>query len=484
MIKNKIMSRSPIVKTRIIVSVLLVIFSVSLTIAQNNGEKLTGIWEGKLAIQGVQLRIVFNLEMKDGKLTGTLDSPDQGAKGIPVTDITFNGDSLTLKVASVNGYFTGVPDADYQKIPGKWFQGGMSLPLELKRTDKVEEVKRPQTPSEPFPYKIEQVNFQNKQAAISLAGTLTIPEGSGSFPVVIMITGSGPQDRDESLLNHKPFWVIADRFSRNGIAVLRYDDRGTAESGGDFAAATTVDFAEDVNAAVEYLMTREEFKNSKIGLLGHSEGGLIAPIVSVNNPEVDYIILLAGPAINGEEILKVQSRLIAKAEGGDDAAIERDEIFSGKIYNVLKTETDTTVIKEKITVLFKEYYESLSPEEKQKAGESVDVLLQQNLRMINSPWFKYFLTYDPRPVLDKVTIPALALYGEKDLQVPPKENIPEMEKALGKNGNKFSKVMEFDGLNHLFQHAVTGSPTEYATIEETFSYDVIDVMVNWVNTLK
>ncbi len=470
-------------KIRILISLFFLLIYSAAFAEGDNKEKASGIWQGKLSIQGMEMRIVFNLEIKDDKLTGTLDSPDQGAKGIPLGDITFLNDSITIQVPSVAGFYKGAADFEKNKITGVWSQSGMSLPLDLEKTDKVEEVKRPQTPVGPFPYKIEEVVFRNEKDNINLAGTLTIPDKPGNYPVVIMVTGSGPQDRDESLLNHKPFWVIADDLSRNGIAVLRYDDRGAGKSEGEFSKSTTNDFVADANSAVEFIKTREEFKNSKIGIIGHSEGGLIAPLASVENKDIDFIVLIAGPALPGDEILRLQSRLIAKAEGADDATIERDVAFSSSIYEVLKSETDTSVISAEITRLFKNYYDSLSDEEKQKSG-SYDILLAANLQMVNSPWFRNFVTYDPRPTLEKVTIPTLAIYGEKDLQVPAKENKSEMEKALKNNGNKETKVMELPGMNHLFQHAVTGSPTEYAKIEETFSPETIKIIREWIHSIK
>ena len=358
----------------------------------------------------------------------------------------------------------------------------MSLPLYLKKIEKLTEIKRPQEPKKPYPYNDEEVTIENKSSNITLSGSFTYPKTGGKFPVVVLVTGSGPQDRDETLgggINHKPFLVLSDYLTHNGIAVLRYDDRGIGKSKGDFTKATTEDFAADAQAAVEYLKTRKEIDPKKIGIAGHSEGGLIAPIVAVNSNDVSYIVLLAGPGLPGKDILLLQGRLISKANGDKDEEIDKAMNLNEKMYDVILSETDDVVADKKIKELFEEYISTLGEEEKKKA-EIEKPMMERSLKQLSSPWFKFFMKFDPRPVLESVTVPVLALNGEKDLQVPPKENLAEIEKALKTGGNNNFKTVLLPNLNHLFQTCKTGAPSEYGTIEETFSPDALKVIKDWI----
>ncbi len=279
-------------------------FGSSLTISNNTDFNLNGIWQGSLKISSVTLRIVFKVTVdKNGSYSATMDSPDQGAKDIPVDSVIYNDGNVKFVVGAVRGFFEGKVDFDNSTIKGEWHQSSMSLPLELKKIDKVEELKRPQEPKPPFPYNVEEVSYENKTAGIKLAGTLTFPKAKGPFPAVLLITGSGPQNRDEELFGHKPFLVIADYLTRRGIAVLRVDDRGIGKSTGKFSSATTEDFAGDVLAGVEFLKSNKNINPKEIGLIGHSEGGLIAPMVAVKSSDVAFIVLMAGPGLPGDQIL-------------------------------------------------------------------------------------------------------------------------------------------------------------------------------------
>jgi uncharacterized protein len=295
----------------------------------------------------------------------------------------------------------------------------------------------------------------------------------------VLITGSGPQNRDEELLGHKPFLVLSDHLTRNGYAVLRFDDRGVGESEGDFKSATTEDFAKDVLAAVEYLKTRKEIDHKKIGLIGHSEGGIIAPMAAIQNKEIAFIVLLAGTGLPGEEILYLQSRLIEEAGGTAEEDIKKSLEFSSVIYDAIKNSGDFVVAENRIKEYFWREYMEMTDEDKQKIGDP-EVFLDMQLRVALTPWFKFFLTYDPVPALEKVKCPVLAIIGEKDLQVPPKENLPAIEEALKRGGNKNFTVKELPGLNHLFQTAETGSPLEYGKIEETMSPLALDTITKWL----
>ncbi|MGA9293320.1 MAG: alpha/beta fold hydrolase, partial [Ignavibacteriaceae bacterium] len=355
-----------------------------------------GIWQGMLDVGGGNiLRIVFHISDEDDSLSGALDSPDQGAFGIPVSSVEISSDSIRLNVQSLNGYYLGGLE-DSIKITGIWNQNGRTFPLILKKTNKVEEVKRPQEPKKPYPYKEEEVKFQNKKADITLAGTLTLPESGNNFPAVVLITGSGPQDRNETIVNHKPFLVLADYLTRRGIAVLRYDDRGFGESGGKFSTATTQDFVTDALAAVDYLLSRKEINKHEIGLIGHSEGGLIAPLAAVKSDKVDFIVLMAGPGLPGEDILKMQSELILKANGADKDYIQKTETLNNDAYNLIKTVKDSIQLREKLDSLFNNYLNSFPENERAKLGKDPEKIFKSQINFITTPWFKYFLTYDPR----------------------------------------------------------------------------------------
>lgn len=442
---------------------------------------LSGHWSGKLSLpNSIKLTIIFNFQKDaEGKYTATMDSPDQGAKGIPTESVTIKDDSIVVKVPAIQGSFEGKILTDSMKIDGKWKQAGMSLDLAVYKVDKVEEVKRPQEPKEPFPYKVEDVTFENKTHKLTLAGTLTMPKEGSNFPAVIMISGSGGQNRDEELLGHKPFFVIADYLTRNGYAVLRYDDRGIAKSTGDYSLATTEDFAADALSAVDFLKTRNEINHSKIGLIGHSEGGMIAPMAAIQSNDVAFIILMAGTGIPGDSILYLQGELISRAEGMNEEEIQKSTKLQREIFQMIK-ELDDETLKSKLEEKFWKEYPLMSEDEKKQLGDP-KVYLDIQIKTLTSPWFKYFVKYDPVPTLEKVKCPVLAINGEKDLQVPPKENLSAIENALKIGGNKNYEVKMLSGLNHLFQTSKTGAISEYGQIEETFSPLALETMLNWLN---
>lgn len=457
------------------------IFAMSI-IAQE--KDLSGVWSGKLELPNtIKLTVVFNISMNsDGTFTSTLDSPDQGAKGIPTESTTVIGDSINISIPAIRGIYKGKIFFEDNKIEGKWYQGGMSLDLIVNKVDKVEEVKRPQEPKEPFPYNAEEVLFENEKDNVTLAGTVTYPKEGNNFPAVVLITGSGGQNRNEELLGHKPFLVIADYLTRNGIAVLRFDDRGIAESTGNHESATSEDFAKDVLAAVEFLKERKEIDKSKIGLIGHSEGGLIAPIAAVNSNDVAFIILMAGPGIPGDSILVLQSELIQRAEGSPEDEIQKSLAVQRKIYSAIKKIDDEKTLTESLNKIFIDELEKMTEEEKSKLGDP-EIYKNMQMKILTSAWFKNFVKYNPIPTLEKVKCPVLAINGENDLQVPPKENLSAIETALKKAGNKNSETKLLPGLNHLFQTSSTGKVSEYGQIEETFSPMALETMLNWIKKI-
>jgi len=431
---------------------------------------IDGAWMGSLDTGVIKLRVVFHIVNTEDGLTATLDSPDQGTKGLPVASVTRDGASLKMEAKQIGGVFEGKIVADRSAIDGTWTQGGRSLPLVLKPVkDKSElERKRPQNPTKPYPYGEEEVFFDNTAQHVTLAATLTIPPGKTPFPAVLLITGSGPQDRDESLMGHKPFLVLSDYLTRKGIAVLRADDRGVGKSTGNFATATTADFATDTEAGVTYLKTRSEVNPRKIGLIGHSEGGVIAPMVAARNPDVAFIVMMAGTGVPGDALLAAQVEAIGLASGESPEEAAKGAAKERGILTLVETERDEA---------------ALAKEVKEKmAGDVPEAQIGAQLKRITSPWFRYFLTYDPATALRKVTCPVLALNGEKDTQVPPKQNLPAIRKALEQAGNKHFEIDELPGLNHLFQTAKTGAPAEYAEIEETISPVALEKVANWILT--
>ena len=465
----------------LVVCLIAVSFQSFAKIYSGSNDEITGTWLGKLKVPGLELRIVFNIkESENGILTATMDSPDQGAKGIRVDSVIFNGKNIKLEVKAARGYFEGTFNQDSLTITGNWNQFGSSFPILLKKVSKIEEAKRPQEPKPPFPYKVEDVSIKNESAGVTLSGTLTMPETGSSFPAVLLINGSGPGNRDEEIFGHKPFLVVADYLTRKGIAVLRYDKRGIGKSTGNYMEATTRDFVTDALAAVDYLSSRKEINPKEIGLIGHSEGGLIAPLAAVQSNKIDFIVLMAGPGLPGEDILKMQSELILKANGANESYIQKISELNEKAYTLIKTEKDSTKLREKLEDLFENFINDLPENERASLGKDPKNIFETQINQITSPWFKYFLTYDPRPTLRKVKVPVLAIDGSKDLQVPPKEDLDAISKALSEGGNKNYKVEELDGLNHLFQTANTGSPTEYAKIEETIAPKALKIIGDWI----
>ncbi|MDM7920079.1 MAG: alpha/beta fold hydrolase [Methanosarcina sp.] len=449
-------------------------------------EEIEGLWLGTLQVQGgMEVRLLFNISTDpDGSVNVTMDSIDQGAKGIPVDLITYKDGNLHLGIKSISGTFDGTLKEDGNTIEGEWKQSGLSFPLVLSRINETPDTRREQDPVKPYPYSEEEVSYENEEAGIKLAGTLTIPKSEGTVPAVILISGSGQQNRDEEILGHRPFLVLSDYLTRRGIAVLRVDDRGAGGSTGNFSQATTEDFAGDVLAGIEYLKSREEIDPARIGLIGHSEGGLIAPIVAAESHDVAFIVMMAGPGITGEEILYLQSDLISRAEGVDNETIAQNTALMKSIYSVVKEEENDTLAAEKLRKLMMDEVENMSEEEKKSSGfseEALDAQVNAQVQALISPWMRFFLTYDPTPTLMKVKCPVLAINGEKDLQVPPEENLKAIEEALKAGGNKDYTVKELPGLNHLFQTAETGSPSEYAKINETISPAALELIGDWVS---
>ena len=462
---------------KIILISILIIFSNSIW-----SQDVTGTWNGELKVQGMQLRLIFHIFNDNGNYTATMDSPDQGAKDIKMSKTSFDNGQLNIKFDAAQINYSGALIGD--SIIGTFKQGGMTLPLNLFRNEiKKVELKRPQNPSLPYPYYYEDVYFTNKKDSIVLAGTLTLPKKEGKFPVVVLISGSGPQNRDEELMGHKPFLVLADYLTRNGIGVLRFDDRGTNLSQGDFSNATSFDFANDVEAAVEYLKLDQHVDIKNIGLIGHSEGGIIAPIVAERNKSVAFIVLMAGTGIPGNELLLRQQELIAKSMGTNESVIKSSLKINNAIFDLVKSYKNQDTLRTKIR-----NYLNSSTEVSQllnNQAKSTEELINAQVKQITTPWMLNFIQYNPALILEKTQCPLLAINGNKDLQVPSNENLTAIEKALKKGGNKNFTIKELNGLNHLFQECKTGLPNEYAKIEQTISPVALETIMEWVKkTIK
>jgi len=442
-------------------------------------QDITGEWNGALHVQGMQLRLVFHISKTDTAFNATMDSPDQGAKDIPMSKVTFENQLLTIEMSAAGIKYTGKPDSN-GIVVGTFQQGGQSFPLNLSRKsiEKVE-LKRPQDPQKPYPYYSEEVTFKNLKDNITLAGTLTLPSKDGKFPVVVLITGSGPQNRDEELMGHKPFLILSDYLTRNGIGVLRYDDRGTNASTGNFGIATTFDFATDVESAVSFLKTRKEIDQKNIGLIGHSEGGIIAPIVAVQDKDIRFIVLMAGTGISGDKLLLLQQKSIGGASNlKEDVLTESAEINRG-LYDIVLQSTNNDTLKKQVSDYLKIAVANSKNKEIPK-GMTIDDIVKQQVAVITSPWMINFIKYDPSIILEKVKCPVLALNGDKDLQVSSKVNLPAIEKALKKGGDKNISIVELPGLNHLFQECTTGLPKEYSEIAQTISPVALKTISDWI----
>ncbi|THD64720.1 alpha/beta fold hydrolase [Phenylobacterium sp.] len=422
----------------------------------------TGSWYGALPIQAGLLRLQVELSAgADGVLAGALASVDQGAAAFPLVDVKAADGGFGFAVPRIQGRFEGRWDTTAGGWRGTWTQPGGTFPILLKPGHAPPRL-RPQTPKPPFPYRSEEVAFDSAPG-VRLAGTLTLPPGKGPFPAAVLITGSGQQDRDETIVGHKPFLLIADTLTRRGIAVLRLDDRGAGGSTGDFAASTTADFAVDITRAVAFLRTRPDIDPGKIGLIGHSEGGAIGPLVAANDRKIAFVVMLAGPGVTGAETIRSQRRALMLSAGASEAQAADAEAVSVRIRAVA---ADAKTVAEAIERIHTAAPELPMPQVRLAAAQTM------------SPWTRFFLAYDPQPALQEMRCPVLALNGSKDQQVVPSVNLPPIRAALRSNAD--ATVIELPGLNHLFQDAPTGSPDEYADIDETLSPAMLTLMADWV----
>jgi pimeloyl-ACP methyl ester carboxylesterase len=449
-------------------------------------ESLQGDWRGAISIMGQELGIIAHFTGEGSELAVTLDIPAQNAMGLPMQNVSYQHPKVHFEIpGAAVAVFEGKVEGD--RISGDYLQSGLKGTFALQREPDAAGpaagiaagINRGPVP-EPVPYREEEVEFSNGE--IRLAGTLTIPEGAGPFPAAVMITGSGPQNRDEELFGFKPFRIIADHLTRAGIAVLRYDDRGVGGSSGSIATATSADFAEDVLAAVRLLKQRDDIDSGHIGVIGHSEGGIVGPIAAQSG-ELAFVVMLAGPALSGAETLYDQGARILRASGATEEELKQQRELQEQLFAAIRTGEGWDAVKASIASQVRASMDKLPAEQRAaiaNVDDYVNAQVQAQVSQSQSAWFRYFIDYDPVPALEALKVPTLAVFGELDLQVPPDVNRPAMEQAFKRGGNETYKIVTLKGANHLFQQAVTGGPAEYATLEKAFVPELLPLVTDWI----
>lgn len=466
--------------------ILFILALVVSSIVNSQQFKIVGSWIGKP--EGIPIEMIVNIKVIENELIGSLDIPKQSAKGIKLDEFFIKEDSIFFQVQTIGFSYKGEIKND--SVFGYFFQNGMSFKLnfsQLKREYRA--AQKYQTPQKPYPYYTEEVTFLNKRDNIKLSGTISLPKKNGHFPMVVMISGSGPQDRDSEVFEHKLFLVAADYLTRNGIGVLRYDDRGVGESGGIRKGATSMDYSYDAEAAVDFL--KEQKYSKYIGLYGHSEGGLIAPIVASRNNNIDFLVLVAAPGLRGDKLMYKQIEMVGLASGATQKEVN-DNLKGIKIlYNsvVKGRRVDSKRNKRKLTRLFKD----------KGSKQEIKLIIDKEIKSIKENiWFQYFLKTDPKEFLNEVTVPVIALNGDKDQQVYCDDNLKgiktgltyqSLKKIKDKTGrgirakeNKDVTIIKLKNHNHLMQHSTTGNVNEYGSIEETLSEEAINEVIKWIQT--
>ncbi len=457
----------------VIVFIIVIITSIVSVFSQD----ISGDWNGKAKRGDKVITFVFKIKLEDSKYSTTMSVPTFRISGIKPSVTTFTNETLIIDGSNVGMNYKGVFNNEVQQFEGTYKEGGIEMTLNLKRgTVKIKESRRPQEPVKPYPYYEEDVVFKNIEAKIELAGTLTLPNKNEKFPVVILISGSGPQDRDESFMGHKPFLVLSDHLTKQGIGVLRFDDRGHGKSTGDFGNATTKDFSKDVLSAIAYLKTRNDVDIKNIGLIGHSEGGIIAPLAANNSKDVAFMVLLASTGISGTELSVMQSKTLREYPVKDEVAYEKN---TRKAIAIVTSNKSDLEIKNELTTHYNDFIRPILtslnvPEEK------INLFIDSQVKTSLKPWSRYFLQYNPADEIEKLQIPVLSLNGSKDTQVNAKINQEGIRKALIKGNNQDYKIVELENLNHFFQECETGKMDEYRKIEQTFSLTALKEISNWI----
>ena len=439
-----------------------------------------GTWSGAIEIMGEKFDFTVHFKTDGGNIHGTMDVPIQGATGLPLKEILLDGSKISFKLETPQAVaaFTGIIEGG--KISGEFEQAGMAGTFALTRSEEKTK-SEPDKPKEPLPYEEEEVTFRNGD--IKFAGTLMLPKKQGRHPAVIMITGSGPQNRYEELFGWKVFQGIADHFTRNGIAVLLYDDRGMGGSGGNVFDVTTEDFATDALAALGYLQSRGDINPREIGLCGHSEGGIVAPFAAAKSSEVAFIICISGTGVPGKDILLKQTELIARANGEPEEKIRESVNNIETIISLINESRGEEEIKKKIGEIVEIQIAAMTEEQKKGVKDLEEFrkgMVDELHKQFAGPWFQFFLKLDPAPILEKVKCPVLLTFGELDLQVPAEWSKEAMVKALERGGNKNFQARIFPKANHLYQAAETGSPSEYTGLPKEFVPGFLEFMSGWI----
>jgi pimeloyl-ACP methyl ester carboxylesterase len=468
--------------------VLLVSFF-SFTSVYIHAQKINEHWSGILNAGGQKIELRLNLiQNADKTYTSNWEVPVQKAKGITSSKTTFENGQLSIEIKMIGASYSGALNAAGDKIEGSWGQSGMSFPLNMEpliADAVVTVVMKPQTPKPPFSYTSQDVLYHGINTNLDYGATITYPNDHIKHPLVVLITGSGKQDRDETIFDHKPFAVIADYLTKKGFAVLRVDDRGAGKSTGEFSKSTSADFALDVEEHIIYAKTLAMVDTNKIGLLGHSEGGLIAPMVAARNKSVAFIVLMAGPGIQIVDLMGIQNELVLKSVGiGQDAINAYIPLYKKLMKTIIASDKkEDAIIKAKEIV--KDWYTITDKVLVKKTTNindeaGVEKFANNMVETLSTNWWKYFGAYDPQPTLQKVKCPVLAMNGSADIQVPANASIHGIEAALKKGGNKQFTTKQFEGLNHLFQKCSKCTVAEYGELETTIEPEVLDTMSSWL----
>jgi pimeloyl-ACP methyl ester carboxylesterase len=445
---------------------------------------VAGRWEGHIAVMGGRLTILVVLTADGKTVKGTIDIPQQNGKDLPLTNLRVEAAKVHFELPAGAGLAVFDGELKGAVISGTFEQGGIAGTFELKRPAPGSTPAAPAVapaPEPPPPYKVEEVTI--KSGTVTLAGTLTLPAPGKPSPAVVMITGSGAQNRDEEIFGFKLFRVIADHLTRRGIAVLRCDDRGVGGSSGSTSQSTSADFAEDALAGVRFLQARPEIDKTRVGLMGHSEGGLVAPMLAARSSDIAFIILMSGPGLTGEQVMLAQSELVGRPAGRTDEQIRRNQEIQRKMFAAVRSDTGWDEVAAMIRAEIMAALDGLPEAQRKAIGDPEKFAAAQvngQLTAVRTPWFKFFLDFDPATVLEKVRCPVLALFGGHDVQVPAGPNRAAMEKAFARGGLKNYRIEVFPRANHLYQDSETGGVGEYATLKKEFVPGFLDLVSTWI----
>ena len=463
---------------------LLLIFTLTLIGCSSNNsnikKQITGKWESILVYPNVRYMIMADFEKdKDGKINVKLTSPRQKVFNLNVDSLKIDGNEISFSLTKFQIHYKGEYVADSNKIVGTWHQTKFNLPVVFFRQGELARLNRPQYPMKPFPYKVDSVTYKNQKDNIVLAGTITYPNDGKKYPGVLLLSGMGPQDRDETMYGHKPFVILSDFLTRQGYAVLRVDDRGIGLSTGKYYSSTTKDFASDAEAGLKFMKNQKMIDSSQIGLIGFNEGGLVASMVAAKSNDINYTVLLSTPGVSGENILL--SQLYGATQKDDSLKQQRIRIYNlnKKIFKIIKNNPDSAIAFNKLKKAYNKF-ESGFGNKKQQQKMFPQRVIKRQINFMLSPWFRYYLTYNPENTFSKVKCPVLILFGQKDVQVAPEENLKAIEAALKIGGNNNVKGEILPELNHLFQKCKTGMPQEYAEIKQTFSPKAMQIILDWI----